>query len=216
MDSPECVISSSNCVTPPFTNNLSQLYRTHTETKGKPLPCSLPLPSPVRKGFLRARSAGEGFSLRGKFSSATARPFPPRLPQEPSPEEPRPLVRDSPAPEPGLSLLAAGGGAGSARDSQSRATRKNPNKFPARLLVAGDMRPGAGKAARFPRANRGKTTKTRPRILFQQPIFLFPLGFSSITVKSPFSVARFHFEQVHLLATVSTPLLHTIKNNNHN
>lgn len=133
MDSPECVISSSNCETPPFTNNLSQLYRTHTETKGKPLPCSLPLPSPVRKGFIRARSTGEGGSLRGKFSSATARPFPPRLPQEPPPEGPCPLVRDSPASEPGLSLLAAGGGAGSAQDSQSRASRKHPSKFPARF-----------------------------------------------------------------------------------
>lgn len=72
MDSPECVISSSNCETPPFTNNLSQLYRTHTETKGKPLPCSLPLPSPVRKGFIRAGSTGEGGSRRGELSSPAA------------------------------------------------------------------------------------------------------------------------------------------------
>lgn len=149
MDSPECVISSSNCETPPFTNNLSQLYRTHTETKGKPLPCSLPLPSPVRKGFIRARSTGAGASLRGKFSSATARPFPPRLPQEPLPEGPRPLLRGSPASEPGLSWLAAGGGAGSAQDSQSRASRKHPSKFPARFLVAGDVRKEGGKPLVF-------------------------------------------------------------------
>lgn len=214
MDSPECVISSSNCVTPPFTNNLSQLYRTHTETKGKPLPCSLPLPSPVRKGFIRARSTGEGSSLRGKFSSATARPFPPWLPQEPFPEEPRALVRDYPGPEPGLSSPAAGGRAGSAQEPE-QGEPKALQQISSTVLVAGDMKPGAGKATRFPWANGGKTAKARPRIVLQQPIFLPPLVFLSITVKSLSSLPCLHFEQVHLPATMSTPLLYTIKNNNH-
>lgn len=103
MDSPECVISSSNCETPPFTNNLSQLYRTHTETKAKPLPCSLPLPSPVRKGFIRARSTGEGASLRGKFPRPLLGLFPLGCPRNARPKDriprsgtPRPLSPVSP------------------------------------------------------------------------------------------------------------------------
>lgn len=171
MDSPECVISSSNCETPPFTNNLSQLYRTHTETKGKPLPCSLPLSSPVRKGFMRAGSTGEGGSRRRKLSSAAARPLPPRLPQEPPPEGPRPpRSGTSPAAEPGPSLPAAGARAGCAHGSRGRASRGHPGKLAAssaRFLVRGGRRPGAGR--RHPsslgegrRSDQGETRRPPP------------------------------------------------------
>lgn len=78
------------------------------------------------------------------------------------------------------------------------------------------MRLGGGKDPRFPRANGGKTTKARPSIVLQQQVFLLPLVFLSGTDKSPFSVAYLHFEQVHLPATMSAPLLYTIKNNNQN
>lgn len=56
----------------------------------------------------------------------------------------------------------------------------------------------------------------KPSIHPQQPIFLLPLVFLSVTDKSPFSTPYLHFEQVHLPATMSAPLLYTIKNNNQN
>lgn len=109
-------------------------FTEHTlRPKGSPCPVACPFPPLSGRALSGQGARGRGISLRGKFSSATARPFPPRLPQEPPPEGPCPLVRDSPASEPGLSLLAAGGGAGSAQDSQSRASRKHPSKFPARF-----------------------------------------------------------------------------------
>lgn len=78
------------------------------------------------------------------------------------------------------------------------------------------MSTGGGKATSFLRANGVKTAKARSRILLQHPISLLPLVFPLVTVKSPFSVAYLHFEQVHLPATMFTPLLYTIKNNDQN
>lgn len=90
MDSPECVISSSNCETPPFTNNLSQLYRTHTETKGKPLPCSLPLPSPVRRALFGQGARGRGTPAAENFPRPLSGLFPLGCPRSPRLEGPFP------------------------------------------------------------------------------------------------------------------------------
>ena len=192
-------------------------FTEHTlRPKGSPCPAACPFPPLSGRALSGQGARGRGGSRRGKLSSAAARPLPPRLPREPPPEGPCPPVGDSPAAEPGHSLPAAGGEAGCAHDSRGRASRKHPRKFAAssaRFLVPGDMRPGGGKPPVFPGQTEEKQLRRDPACSSNNR---FSSVFRSDTEKSPFSLGYFHFEQMHLPAAMSAPLLYTVKNNSQN
>lgn len=172
MDSPECVISSSNCETPPFTNNLSQLYRTHTETKGKPLPCSLPLASPVRRALFGQGARGRGTLAAEKFPWPLSGLFPLGCPRTPPFEGPRPpfliprplspILPCQPRDMRWVVLKTAGLG-------RAESTPKNRG-FPGKIFSTWRREARAGEATRFPWVNGGETTKARPGTLLQPQI----------------------------------------------
>lgn len=118
-------------------------FTEHTlRPKGSPCPVGCPFP-PLSGRPL----SGQGARGRGPLSAETSpRPqlglFPLGCLRNPCPKGSVPRSGGSPASEPGVSPPAAGGGAGCAPDSRDRAS---PSKFPARCLVAGDMRQEWGK-----------------------------------------------------------------------
>lgn len=160
-------------------------FTEHTlRPKGSLCPVACPFPPLSGRPLFGQGARGRGPPSEESFLRPLLGLFPLDCPRSPRPKvpvpwsgTPRPLSPVSPCwPwEVGSVLL-----------QPERASRKHPSKFPARFLAAGDMRPGGRKTPRFPRANGGKTTKARPKILLQQPIFLLPLVFLSVTVKSPF------------------------------